>query len=162
MGHWTRPGHESKVRAVLAFSTPKKSEPEPEIAGPDPELITPKFSPASPPVAVSTRTSPDKTLALIGRAIRAGGDLDLYNADLGDEGARTLGPALAKVPKDRSFQAIFLGGNRLCDQPTKVIRFVCCRPAACRAALRWVCAKFFCIRTLEGAGAAGVRQCCSK
>ncbi len=113
MGHWTRPGHEAKVHAVLAFSTPKKSEPEPEIIGPDPELLTPKFSPASPPFAVSTKTSPDKTLALIGRAIRAGGDLDLYNAGLGDEGARSLGPALAKLPKDRSFAAIFLGGNRL-------------------------------------------------
>lgn len=116
MGHWTRPGHESRLRAVLALTTPTKTEPEPEpetVVGPDPELLTPKFSPASPPVAVSTKASPDKTLALIGRAIRNGGDLDLYNADLGDEGARSLGPALAKVPKSRSFTAIFLGGNRL-------------------------------------------------
>ena len=116
MGHWTRPGHESRLRAVLALTTPTKTEPEPEpetVVGPDPELLTPKFSPASPPVAVSTQASPDKTLALIGRAIRNGGDLDLYNADLGDEGARSLGPALAKVPKSRSFTAIFLGGNRL-------------------------------------------------
>ena len=116
MGHWTRPGHESRVKAVLAFTTPTKTEPEPEpepTIGPDPELLTPKFSPASAPVAVSTKNSPDNTLALIGRAIRNGGDLDLYNADLGDEGARSLGPALAKVPKSRSFTAIFLGGNRL-------------------------------------------------
>ena len=113
MGHWTRPGVETKVKAVLAFQTPEKKAPEKKTGGPNPDLLGPNFSPASLPVAVSTKMSPDKTLTLIGRAIRKGGDLDLYNADLGDEGARTLGPALAKVPKDRSFTAIFLGGNRL-------------------------------------------------
>lgn len=114
MGHWTRPGHEvAKVKAVVAFTTPTRAKKETEVVGPDPELLTPKFSPASLPFSVSTKTSTDKTLALIGKAIRTGGDLDLHNADLGDEGARSLGPALAKVPKDRSFTAIYLGGNRL-------------------------------------------------
>ena len=115
VGHWTRPGHDTKLKALAAFSTPTKAPPQdPETPVLNPDFLSPKFSPASLPVAVSTKTSPDKTLALIGRAIRnAEGNLDLYNADLGDEGARSLGPALARVPKERSFTAILLGGNRL-------------------------------------------------
>ena len=114
IGHWTRPGHDAKLTAALAFSTPPKRPPADPTPVPNTDFLSPKFSPASAPVAVSTKMSPDKTLALIGRAIRnAEGNLDFHNADLGDEGARTLGPALARVPKERSFTAILLGGNRL-------------------------------------------------
>ena len=73
MGHWTRPGVETKVKAVLAFQTPEKKTPEKKTVGPNPDLLGPNFSPASLPVAVSTKMSPDKTLTLIGQG--TGGSL---------------------------------------------------------------------------------------